>query len=61
MQQNSNVSKLVEKSIPKTIIGAIPLVAHAIGERDHKKPQCCLRPKTIPADDFCRQCWFIRK
>ena len=91
MQQNSNVSKLVEKSIPKTIIGmavpmlagtfamtmyqltnawfvsrlgtealaaisftfpvvmflmllirglgsgAIPLVAHAIGERDHKK------------------------
>ena len=91
MQQNSNVSKLVDKSIPKTIIGmaipmlagtfamtmyqltnawfvsrlgtealaaisftfpvvmfimllirglgsgAIPLVAHAIGERDHKK------------------------
>jgi putative MATE family efflux protein len=91
MQQNNNVSKLVEKSIPKTIIGmaipmlagtfamtmyqltnawfvsrlgtealaaisftfpvvmflmllirglgsgAIPLVAHAIGERDHKK------------------------
>ena len=37
MQQNSNVSKLVEKSIPKTIIEAIPLVAHAIGERDHKQ------------------------